>query len=179
MLARDSVDTLFHSKTSLYSVSLTTRPRRHWGLKSAKGDSRSLRSRESPPNLNIKGTSDERKNLNNGWGSVSPGGVCTGSSGSFQKTGSSVVHWGAAAAVTTYPRETLASLAVQRRVLARKRVLSLDEIWHPLRRFVEKRVRGGPWFQNSFRDRRLLFFMPNARNAYSLKIASWDNSKRF
>lgn len=51
---------------------------------------------------------------------------------------------GATAAVMTYPRETLASLAVQRRVLARKRVLSLNEIWHPLRRFVEKRVRGGP-----------------------------------
>jgi len=36
------------------------------------------------------------------------------------------------------PRDA-ASLAVQR-VLARERVLSLDETRHPLRRFVEKRV---------------------------------------
>lgn len=160
MSARDSVDTLFHSKTSLCSVSLTTRPRRHWGLKSAKGDSRSLRSRESPPNLNIKGTS---------WTSVK---TWITAGGPLVQVGSAPVHLvpskkldrpssiGGCRYRYDDLHETLASLAVQHRVFARKRVLSLDEIWHPfLNRFVEKRVRGGPRFQNSFRDRRLFVFI--------------------
>jgi len=142
----------FNEQNSSRFVSLIPRPREHWGLKSTKGDSRSLQSRKSPPDLNIKGTSI--KTWITAGGLSDPGGVRTGSSGSFQKTGSSVrplggwlsCHYNASL-------RKVASLAVQRSyVLAKKRVLSLSVIRHPLSFFVEKRVRGGPRFQRETRS---------------------------
>lgn len=138
----------FNEQNSPRFVSLIARLRWHWELKTTKGDSQSLRSRESPPDLNIKGTSwTNVKTWITAGGPPDPGGVRTGSSGSFQKTGSSVRPLGGWLSYNynASPRK-VASLAVQRCVLARKQVLSLNEIRHPLYFFVEKRVRGGPRF---------------------------------
>jgi len=92
-------------------------------------------------------------------GPPDPGGVLTGSSGSFQKTRSSVRPLGGWLSYyyNASPRK-MASLAVQHRVLAKKQVLSLSEIRRSLYFFIEKRVRGGPGFQNSFRDRWLFVY---------------------
>lgn len=72
-----------------------------------------------------RGFVGQRENPNDGWGSSGPGGVCTGSSGSFQKTESPIVHWGATVvAVTTHLRERCLHLSRSSNVFSRENEFS-------------------------------------------------------
>lgn len=167
MSAGDSVDTLFHSKKSLRVASLWQRDRDDTeGSIAPKGDSRSLRSRESPSNLNIKGIS---------WTSVK---TWITAGGPLVQVGSAPVRLvpskkldrplgGCHCRYEVSPRDVSIPRGPASRSREETSSLSGRDMTSLARRFVEKRVRGGPWFQNSFRDRRLLVFMPNEKDAYS------------
>lgn len=178
MSARDSVDTLFHSKTSLCSVSLTTRPRRHWGLKSAKGDSRSLRSRESPPNLNIKGTSwtSVKTWITAGGPLVQVGSAPVHLVPSKKLDRPSSIHWGLPLPLRRSPRDVSIPRGPASR--SREKTSSL-----PRRDMTSLAWRNESAVVHDFKTRSTIdgysFLCERRKEAYSLKTISWNNSKYF